>query len=91
MFEKVIVEQNPHWKGGGYEQLLEREILTDLIDYLKVPHVISVTGMRRAGKSTLLKLAINYLMQKKGVPPKTFCLSTSSTPTLVSMRPMCSI
>jgi predicted AAA+ superfamily ATPase len=69
MFETVLVEQNPHWTGALYEQGIHRECFTRVLSYLKVPQVISVTGVRRGGKSTLLKQTINYLIEEEKVPP----------------------
>jgi predicted AAA+ superfamily ATPase len=69
MFENIIVEQNPHWSGQMYEQGVARSCFPRLVDYLTTGMIVSVIGVRRAGKSTLLKQAINYLMQEKGVPP----------------------
>ena len=70
MFEHVLAEQNPHWKGELYSQGIERESFKRILSYLEVPQVISVTGVRRAGKSTLLKQTIDYLIEKEKVPPK---------------------
>lgn len=68
MFEKVLVEQNPHWEGAQYPYIVERECFKDILRYLPLSHVIAVTGVRRAGKSTLLKQIINFLIQKEKVP-----------------------
>jgi len=61
MFEETIVDQNPHWSGDMYIEGVPRKILNKVIDYLGLPHVISIVGVRRAGKSTLIKQAINFL------------------------------
>lgn len=70
MFEDIIVEQNPHWTGEPYEQGIERLYFPKLLEYLATGMIISLTGVRRAGKSTLLKQVINYLMEHKNIPPK---------------------
>lgn len=70
MFENVLVEQNPHWEGSFYAPGVHRTCFETLQKYLDAPHVISVTGVRRAGKSTLLKQLINFLIQKDQVDPK---------------------
>jgi uncharacterized protein len=69
MFENVLAEQNPHWTGAIYPQIIERECFSEILRYLQVPQVISITGVRRAGKSTLLKRTINYLMEEEKIPP----------------------
>ncbi len=70
MFQDVIIEQNPHWSGEPYEHGIERSYLTKLLEYLATGMIISLMGVRRAGKSTLLKQMINHLMLNKNVPPK---------------------
>jgi predicted AAA+ superfamily ATPase len=69
MFENILAEQNPHWGGALYEQGIERECFKQVLHYLKAPQIISVTGVRRGGKSTLLKQTINHLIQEEGVSP----------------------
>lgn len=70
MFEKLIVEQNPHWEGAVGKDGIARSCFPKLLEYLEVRHVISVTGSRRAGKSTLVKQLINHLIEQDGVEPK---------------------
>lgn len=69
MFEDLLAEQNPHWTGHLYEAGIDREAFATLLKYLPLPHIISVVGVRRAGKSTLLKQLINHLLIKKKVHP----------------------
>lgn len=69
MFEHILAEQNPHWNGTLYHEAIKRQCFKDILAYLDVPHVISITGVRRAGKSTLIKQIINYLISERGVPP----------------------
>lgn len=64
MFENVLAEQNPHWTGAIYPQGIDREFFKQLLNYLKAPQIISITGVRRAGKSTLLKQTINFLIRE---------------------------
>lgn len=70
MFESVIVEQNPHWDGSLYLEGTPRQQLDKLKTYLDLPHIIALVGVRRAGKSTLARQAINHLIRDKGVPPR---------------------
>ena len=80
MFEETIVDQNPHWSGDMYIEGVPRKILNKVIDYLGLPHVISIVGVRRAGKSTLIKQAINFLIQTKEIPPKNILFLNLETP-----------
>ena len=70
MFEGVIVDQNPHWEGTLYQEGVPRSILGKVKKYLELPHVIALVGVRRSGKSTLVRQTINHLMRDKGVPPR---------------------
>ncbi len=66
--KNILVEQNPHW-SGKLKNYTHREKLKKLIDYLPLKQIITITGIRRCGKSTLTRLAINYLISS-GVEPK---------------------
>jgi len=59
--DKVILQQNKHWHNP-YSDLIGREKLKNLIKKLSLKEVQVLLGIRRSGKSTLLKLLINHLM-----------------------------
>ncbi len=69
MFEEVIVDQNSHWEGVVFEPGIPRNGMETLKEYLKARQIISIVGVRRCGKSTLLRQTINYLIHEKNVPP----------------------
>lgn len=69
MFENVLIEQNPHWENKKYPEGAARDCFAKIKEYLPLPHVISVTGVRRSGKSTLLKQLINFLIEDQKIPP----------------------
>ena len=52
VLKEVVLEQNEHMvdKDTG----IERECLSLIGKYVKLPHVVVISGMRRSGKSTLL-------------------------------------
>lgn len=66
--KNILIEQNKHWRGDKYKSI-KREKLSKLISYLPLKQIITITGIRRCGKSTLLKQAINYLLDS-GVDAK---------------------
>lgn len=70
MFEELIVDQNPHWDGTLYEEGVCREVLIKVKDYLVLPHIIALVGVRRAGKSTIARQAINFLIREQKVAPR---------------------
>jgi hypothetical protein len=80
MFENVLAEQNPHWANIPYGQGVERACFKQVLNYLKAPQIISMTGVRRSGKSTLLKQTINYLIRDEKVPPKNILFSNLEHP-----------
>ncbi|MCK4560109.1 MAG: ATP-binding protein, partial [Calditrichia bacterium] len=61
--EKVILLQNKHWQQP-YPDLIVREKLKNLVKKLSLKEIQVILGIRRSGKSTLLKLIINHLMTK---------------------------
>ncbi len=70
MFEDLLVEQNPHWSGEFYPEGLTRDCFSKLLSYLPLNLVVSITGVRRGGKSTLVKQLINHLIGEEKVHPK---------------------
>ena len=70
MFENVIIDQNPHWDGTLYREGVAREVLGKIQSGLALPHIISIVGVRRCGKSTLIRQMINHLMKDKEVKPR---------------------
>jgi GTP-binding protein EngB required for normal cell division len=51
---------------------------------LDLPHILSFVGVRRAGKSTLMRQMINHLIRERSVPPGT--RSLACTPERSSSR-----
>ena len=67
MFEEVLAGQNPHWTGDRYETGVRRACFSRLVEYVGTGQVVAVIGVRRAGKSTLIKQFINDLVESQGV------------------------
>ena len=63
MFDKVIIQQNPHWQDGPYTKLMQRSCLAELIESLPMKEMQVLQGIRRSGKSSLFLLLINHLLQ----------------------------
>ena len=66
--KEILIEQNIHWNNKLYRSA-KRKALEKLISFLPLKQIITITGIRRCGKSTLLKQAINHLI-KNGVEAK---------------------
>lgn len=69
MFEEVMIDQNKHWQGTAYDAGITRSVFKKALSYLDNDFIISISGVRRAGKSTLLKQIINHLISEKKITP----------------------
>ncbi len=70
MFENVIIDQNPHWDGSLYKEGVPRDVMSKIHRGLALPHILSIVGVRRSGKSTLIRQIINDLLKEKGIKPR---------------------
>ncbi|HIE36304.1 MAG TPA: ATP-binding protein [Candidatus Omnitrophica bacterium] len=63
--------QNP-WQKGRMPRFLfiERDIIPDLVRWLEEKETLVVIGPRQAGKSTLLKALIKFLLEKRKIKGK---------------------
>lgn len=86
MYEQAITDQNPHWDGNFYDEGIQRDVLVKVEEYLDLPHILSLVGVRRAGKSTLARQAINHLMRNKGVKPRNILFLNLETPQFSRFR-----
>jgi hypothetical protein len=68
MIKKILQEQNLHW-NGTFKNYAQRTQFQTLLRYLPLKQIITITGIRRCGKSTLAKTAIHHLIQT-GTEPK---------------------
>ena len=50
--KEIVVQQREELKRK--DRGIERENLEEIGRYLKIPHVLIISGVRRSGKSTLL-------------------------------------
>ena len=68
--ESELYKQNPWWEGKFYENSNSRDIYLDkLKENIKNKEVLFLTGLRRIGKTTILRQFIMYLL-KNGIKPK---------------------
>ena len=63
--EQTIINQNPHWTGKKYSNLVSRNIFESLKTNLQTRHIQILTGIRRSGKSSLFAMLINELMKEE--------------------------
>lgn len=63
--ESTLYLMNPWWEGKKFDTGIEREKYTSqLIEHLHKKDIIFLTGLRRVGKTTLLKQIIKELLKK---------------------------
>ncbi len=55
ILRELIREQKADFESPGPVRLVEREVLERVSELLRLPHALVISGMRRSGKSTLLK------------------------------------
>ena len=84
MLKEILVEQNFHWIGKQ-KTYVKREMLDRLITYLPLKQIITITGVRRCGKSTLAKAAINHLIEE-GVNPENILFVNLEHPYFLEYR-----
>lgn len=72
-----ILRQNKHWNDAKYfydPKKYERNLLKSLKKYLPNEQILSIVGLRRTGKTTILKQLINYLIDSEKINPKNILL-----------------
>jgi predicted AAA+ superfamily ATPase len=82
--KNTLIEQNPHWNNKLYKSV-KREATSKLISYLPLKQIITITGIRRCGKSTLAKQAINYLIES-GVEAKNILFINLENPLFLEYK-----
>lgn len=72
ILDSLIQTWNPHFsntESGRWEGTIPRNYYMSLLKtYLDLRHILILTGIRRAGKSTLMHQLIRYLLQERNVP-----------------------
>jgi predicted AAA+ superfamily ATPase len=73
--EDILYRYNPWWEGRhDLESIIERPVpLERMKRHLHSGHIVFLTGLRRIGKTTLLKLFIKDLIQEEKVQPELIC------------------
>ncbi len=61
---RTLVELNPFWSGPFQTNYKPREIYSKIEKFLDEPQIISLCGLRRVGKTTILEKIITELLQK---------------------------
>ena len=70
---REIIAQNKHWKDEKEffgEKKYHRKLFFELLKYLAERQIISIVGLRRTGKTILLKQLIRHLVKNRQVETK---------------------
>ncbi|MBN1158590.1 MAG: ATP-binding protein [Bacteroidales bacterium] len=69
--EETLYRYNPWWEGKSGSSLFNRPGYMDtLIEAFGNNRLILITGLRRVGKTSLMKLTIQHLMDHSAIDPK---------------------
>ena len=81
MIDHYLYEQNLHWQEKRYIAGTPRELLSGLMSLMDIDHILAISGVRRCGKSYLMKQIINRLVQT-GVAPQNVLFVNLELPAL---------
>jgi len=83
--ETILKPNNPWWDTGTVEtKVFRRPVFKKIYkDLLSLKQIISVTGPRRVGKTTLLKQIIQALIQDKHVAPQQIVYFSFDDPLMI--------
>ena len=70
--EELLYRYNPWWGGDfGLEGMVERPGILDIMKReMSSRQIVYVTGMRRVGKTTILKMFIRFLISQEEIKPE---------------------
>ena len=69
--EDTLIRFNPHWtKALKDETQVRHEYLNEILKHLENKEILFLVGIRRVGKTTLMKQTINHLISEKKIPAK---------------------
>jgi predicted AAA+ superfamily ATPase len=85
LLKKVIIEQQSLLATG--EELWHREYASDILPLLEYQHIIVITGIRRCGKSYLLKIIKNITSANEQLPDGNFLYLNFEDERLAKLEP----
>lgn len=86
-FFEQLAAQNPWWTGQPFDSGRGRQkYLVNIRRYLKTGEILVLSGVRRAGKTTLLYQTIRLLMDEKKVPGKNILFVNCDEPAIAGRK-----
>jgi len=69
--EEILYRFNPWWESEFKTNLIDRPKYTSLLlSSIERQSIEIITGLRRIGKTSLMKIIIEKLINEKGIKPK---------------------
>jgi len=70
--ETVLFRYNPWWENKRFTEniIFRKKIIHNILQQFTNEQIIFLTGLRRIGKTTIIKMLINYLIENKKVEKK---------------------
>lgn len=65
ILKELVIEQKKEFEKD--ESFVKRTVLENIPDHLELPHILIISGLRRSGKSTLLKEIKKYYYENETV------------------------
>ena len=84
----LFLAQNP-WqsdKNFSVTPFIERDILQQTLDWLDRDEIVTITGPRQAGKTTILLKLIEHLLQKQHPPTSIYSKRAKTPPVRAGME-----
>ena len=72
LLEQILYRYSPWWESKFILKGVKRreKIFTQLTKSLEIKEIVLLTGMRKIGKTTLMRMLIKHLLSEKKVSPK---------------------
>ena len=69
--QKIFYRLNPWWEGDYKPAFKQRKYYIDLLEKnFNYRSIVFITGLRRIGKTTIIKLFIKHLIENHNIPPE---------------------
>lgn len=65
---RLLIEQNPFWKGPAPVDFIARDLFPAISSRMKERQILALCGLRRVGKTTIMRKLISDLLQKHPAP-----------------------
>lgn len=69
VMREILFEWNPWWNQTYHFEKIKRDLFEDIRRWIDRKEIISILGVRRSGKTTLLYETIDYLIHQKKIDP----------------------